>query len=131
MLIVICSFCFIGICIYNIATAPIYAEPIYTKSSNRENITIGDTDMIIINTITTDGIIDNSNDNKYNVKILVNINTATIEELISLNGIGEVTALAIIEYRENNGDFVEITDIMKVSGIGEAKFNSIVDDIFI
>ena len=48
---------------------------------------------------------------------LVNINTATVEELCTLSGIGESRANAIITYREQNGPFQSIEDIMKVSGI--------------
>ena len=59
----------------------------------------------------------------------ININKASVEELTSLSGIGEAKALAIIEYRETNGAFREIADIMKVSGIGEALYNKIKDDI--
>ena len=57
---------------------------------------------------------------------LVNINTASREQIMTLPGIGEVTADAIIEYREQN-PFERIEDIMNVQGIGEAKFNSIRD----
>ena len=59
----------------------------------------------------------------------ININKDTAEELTSLSGIGEAKALAIIEYRETNGAFRETADIMKVSGIGEALYNKIKDDI--
>lgn len=55
---------------------------------------------------------------------LVNINTASEEELCGLPGIGEVTALSIISYREEN-PFTSIEDIMNVSGIGEGKFDKI------
>ncbi len=53
---------------------------------------------------------------------LVNINTATSEELQTLPGIGEATAAAIIDERERNGPFASIEDLMRVSGIGEKKF---------
>ncbi|MBR6483546.1 MAG: helix-hairpin-helix domain-containing protein [Clostridiales bacterium] len=56
----------------------------------------------------------------------VNINTADKEELMSLPGIGEATASAIINYREDN-TFGSVEDIMNVSGIGESKFNNIKD----
>jgi comEA protein len=56
---------------------------------------------------------------------LVNINTAGAEELMKLSGIGEVTANAIIEYRNTNGEFRAIDDIKNVKGIGEAKFETI------
>ena len=49
----------------------------------------------------------------------VNINTASIEELLSLDGIGEKYAERIIRYREQNGDFKNPEDILNVKGIGE------------
>lgn len=60
---------------------------------------------------------------------LVNINTAALEELMTLPGIGEARAVSIIDYRENNGAFLSIQDIMEVSGIKEAAFNKIKDKI--
>ena len=59
---------------------------------------------------------------------LININQASIEDLKTLNGIGESKAKSIIEYREQN-TFTSIEDIMKVSGISESVFNKIKDDI--
>ena len=56
---------------------------------------------------------------------LVNINTATLEELETLPSIGEVRAQAIITYRETNGGFRTIDDIKEVSGIGEKIFADI------
>ena len=56
---------------------------------------------------------------------LVNINTATLEELQTLSGVGPATATAIIDYRTQNGSFKTIEDIQNVSGIGEAKFSKI------
>ena len=63
------------------------------------------------------------------LKEKINLNTATISQLTKLNGIGESTAKKIIAYREVNGDFKKIEDILLVSGIGEAKFNLIKDFI--
>lgn len=48
----------------------------------------------------------------------ININTATVTELMTLDGIGEVKAKAIVEYREANGYFKSIDDLTLVSGIG-------------
>lgn len=59
----------------------------------------------------------------------VNINTATIQELTTLTGVGESKAQAIIQYREDNGKFIKIEDIMNVSGIGEKAFEKIKDFI--
>lgn len=56
---------------------------------------------------------------------LISINNTTQEQLEALSGIGEVTAEKIIIYREENGDFTEIDDLLKVSGIGEATLDKI------
>ena len=61
----------------------------------------------------------------------ININTASLEELDSLPGIGPSKAQAIIDYRELNGDFQNIEDIMNVSGIGQATFDNIKDIIVV
>lgn len=59
----------------------------------------------------------------------ININTATKAQLKTLSGIGDSTADKIIKYREENGNFNNIEDIKKVSGIGESKYNKIADKI--
>lgn len=61
----------------------------------------------------------------------VNINLANAAELMSLPGIGQAKAEAIIKYREANGKFTSITDIMKISGIKESVFSKIRDLITI
>jgi competence protein ComEA len=53
---------------------------------------------------------------------LININTAGVEELVKLPRVGEKIAQRIIEYREKNGKFKKIEDLMKVKGIGEKTF---------
>lgn len=63
------------------------------------------------------------NDNNKTNKI--NINKATSEELSTLPGIGESTAMKIINYRQENGKFNAIEDIKNVPGIGDAKFESL------
>ncbi len=62
-------------------------------------------------------------------KSMVNINTASAEELRSLPGIGEGIAGRIVKYREENGKFSCIEDIMKISGIKDKLFNKIKDSI--
>ena len=56
---------------------------------------------------------------------LVNINTAGLDELDSLPGVGPSTAQKIIDHRDENGLFVAVESIMDVSGIGEAKFDQL------
>ncbi|MBU5468920.1 helix-hairpin-helix domain-containing protein [Falcatimonas sp. MSJ-15] len=60
---------------------------------------------------------------------LVNINTASKSELMTLPGIGQAKAEAIIAYRETNGEFGSIEDVMKVSGIKNAAYEKIKDCI--
>jgi competence protein ComEA len=52
----------------------------------------------------------------------VNINTATVAELEKLRGVGAAMALRIVEYRDKNGGFKKIEDLMLVRGIGEKSF---------
>lgn len=59
----------------------------------------------------------------------INLNTADAAQLTTLNGIGETPAGAIIAYREANGPFSSIEDIMKVEGIKEGTFEKIKDQI--
>ena len=76
--------------------------------------------------IQNDGCINTEiNDSITNVNNIININTASLEELMSINGLGEAKAKAIIKYREENGYFKIIDDLLNVSGIGEALFEKI------
>ncbi len=60
---------------------------------------------------------------------LVNINTAGKEELMTLPGIGETRAEEIIRYREQQGGFAQVEDLMKVNGIKEGTFNKLKDKV--
>lgn len=68
-----------------------------------------------------------SNINETNTKI--NINTATLDELITLDGIGTTKAEAIINYRTEHGSFTNIEDLKNVSGIGESTYEKIKEHI--
>lgn len=60
---------------------------------------------------------------------LVNINTATAEELTKLDGVGGATAKKIVADRLKNGPFSSVEDIKRVSGIGDKKFEALKDSI--
>jgi competence protein ComEA len=60
---------------------------------------------------------------------LININTASATELETLSGIGEVLAGTIVEYRDQNGPFVSVDDLLDVSGIGPATLEEIRDQV--
>lgn len=98
---------------------------IYSKEEvlekNKEEVCVCECPLI-----TNDACIDSSNNIQNK---LVNINTATKEELMTITGIGESKADLIIKYREENGNFKTIEDIKNVSGIGESLFEKIKDYI--
>lgn len=75
--------------------------------------------------ITSDDSIVQTENNK------VNINTATLNELDTLPGVGEATATKIINYRDENGKFNAIEEIKNVNGIGDKKYENIKDMISI
>lgn len=77
------------------------------------------------NALKNDACINNSN----KVSGKVSINTGTLAELMTLTGIGEAKAKDIIAYREKNGAFKKIEDLMNVSGIGENTFAQIKEAI--
>lgn len=59
----------------------------------------------------------------------VSLNSATAEELTELKGVGEVTAQAIVAYREEHGGFKDVEELLEVSGIGPAKLAQLKDQI--
>lgn len=59
----------------------------------------------------------------------VNINTAAVDELTTLPGIGKSYAQRIVEYRDKNGPFKKVEDLLNVRGIGEKTFERIRDRI--
>ena len=106
-----------GMIIYVYSKYEIYSDDIKSSTTCSTNvITYGSSTTTKKETTTTE------------VQSIININTATIEELQTLTGIGESKAKAIIEYREKT-PFVKIEDIKNVTGIGDSLFEKIKDNI--
>ena len=103
-----------------------------TSDSDTSNINLAkiiEDEMVININSVNDNSGNNYGMNSTNLSDLININTASLEQLMTLSGIGESKARSIISYRKENGNFNEIEDITKVSGIGQALYEKIKDYI--
>ena len=111
----------IGYIIKNQAEAPEFTYSIGDTASERIKETISLQNELLGESNTS------SNNSTANgeTQLVVNINTATKAELMTLTGIGEVKAKAIIDYRNENGNFSSTEEIMNVSGIGEKIYEKI------
>lgn len=108
----------------------------FKKNNNSSEISCASNECLCPDTNNEACINQNSNKNSSNTKTSssdsnskVSINTAKKEELMTLSGIGESKANAIISYRQENGNFKMIEDIKNVSGIGDAVYEKIKDNI--
>ena len=104
---------------------------VYSKKEIKSKDTLSCNNICNVEVIEVNNCIelDNSENDLNNSINLVNIYTASLEELLTLSGIGESKAKSIIEYRNSNGNFNSIEDLKNVSGIGDALFEKIKDKI--
>lgn len=103
-----------------------FSVPLLLPIENSETSTSALVSVSTENSFTSNVISSELNtESKFDGNVLININTCSYEDLLSLNGIGPVKAQAIIEYRSVNGGFSSIEEITNVSGIGEKTFESI------
>ncbi|MCR1951848.1 helix-hairpin-helix domain-containing protein [Clostridium sp. DSM 100503] len=111
-----------------------------TNDANIEKINradkLRDNQLIVIpnkNNLSNANVNDNTNINNGSTSEngVININTATLEELQKINGVGEVKAKSIIEYREKNGGFKSIDEMKNIEGIGDKTFEKMKDKITI
>ena len=97
---------------------------------NHELIIIGN-----INDETESSVVQNNSthisngNNSDKVSTLININTADLEQLKEITGIGNIKAQSIIDYREANGGFKSLEELKNVDGIGDKTFEKIKEQI--
>jgi competence protein ComEA len=103
----------------------------FTHRANSEVVNLAakleDEDRISIPAMNSEG----SSSSESNQKGLININTASVDVLDQLPGVGQVKAETIVEFRTKNGPFLAIDDIKNVPGIGPELFNQIKNQITI
>lgn len=102
------------------------------ENAKKENIVYIETPCVceeVKNDACYKDVDEESDNNSQTTNTKININTATLEELKTLSGIGDAKANAIIEYRTKNGNFKSIEDLINVSGISESLFSKIKENI--
>jgi competence protein ComEA len=92
-------------------------EILYNKLSNGDAVVIESGNRLTIEEM--------NNAHKVAFNIPININKATLSDLILIPGIGEKTAAHIIQFREKSGSFKKLDDLMKIRGIKEKKFTKV------
>ncbi|MDD5530488.1 MAG: helix-hairpin-helix domain-containing protein [bacterium] len=149
MFLVVCIIVGIGIYVYKLKT-PVFAPEL--KSSYLKSVVF--TDSVVVKNAQFTGVVNESKPKAvsptkpkavtpteskplnlpeqkqtYDEAKKININTASIEELISLPGVGPVYAQRIVDYREKKGKFKSIEEIINIYGIGQKRFDKLKDKI--
>ena len=106
------------------ATAATETVTVSTGESTSASVAVPEEPVISTEKLSSDTVSEQENKSG-----LVNINTATAEQLMTLKGIGEVKSQAIIDYRNKNGAFRNIDQLLFVKGIGEKTLDKIRDHI--
>lgn len=127
VLVAIALILFAGVIFYNFLTLSrtreIGGEVVSSYEDTTEKKEL-DTTVEKTTTVTEETVKESSENTR-----MININTASINELTTLPGIGEVKARAIVDYRENHGPFKSVEELMMVSGIGEKTYEKLREKI--
>lgn len=124
VLVALALFLTAGVILFTVFTSPSTAG---SEEYSRESV-YSET-KVITTVATTFATTSVSTETTSKSSALININTASLEELMTLTGIGEVKAQAIINYRETYGSFPTIKSLTNVSGIGDKTLAKIADKI--
>ncbi|PKO00699.1 MAG: hypothetical protein CVU42_02400 [Chloroflexi bacterium HGW-Chloroflexi-4] len=95
------------------------------------NLTLNHRNQNEIVKINSRQVVETITDSPFTVIEKINLNQATLNQLVTLPGIGEAKARAIIDFREKYGDFENVSELTYVSGIGNTLIKSIEDMVII
>ena len=119
---VIALLLFIGVFLYHVLSSPLHYDVTVEEEVTSETV---------VATTTVSSAVSEAATETPGIDAFgrVNLNTATLQDLTSLPGIGDAKAQAILEDRSENGPFSSIEDLTRVSGIGEKTFEKLKDRI--